>query len=129
MYLQTAKGQCGRLGFTGRSQGGQALTGRPGLSKGGCASHREAKPLIGRLVLSQGGWASHREGRASSREARPLAGWSMTPGQASHKEDGPLTGRLDLPQGGWASHREARPLTGRPAFLREAGPLSERQSL
>ena len=64
------------------------FTGRPGLSQGGQASHREAGPLTGRPGLLQGG-------------------------RASHREAGPLTGRLGLLQGGLASHREAGPLTGR----------------
>ena len=54
----------------GLLQGGRALTGRLGLSKGGWAYHREAKPLTGRQGLSQGGWASPR-GQASLPEARP----------------------------------------------------------
>ena len=78
------------------------LTGRPGLSNGGRASHREARLLTGRPGLSQGGLASHRE-------AGPLTG---TPGlsqggPASRREVPILKGTLGFSKGGWASHREA----------------------
>ena len=38
-----------------------SLIGRPGLSQGGRASYREARPLTARPGLKQGGHASNRE--------------------------------------------------------------------
>ena len=91
------------------------LTVRPGLSQGGRASHREARPLSGRSGLSWGQTGpltgrpgSSLGGQSANRETRPLTGRPSL-----SKKAGPLIERPCLSQGGRASHREAGPLTRR----------------
>ena len=70
-------------------------TGRPGLSQGGRASHREEGPLTVRPGLLQGG-------------------------RAYYREAGRVTGRQSLSKAGRASYREVWPLTGRPGLSQSA---------